>query len=227
MPERPKSGPYAYLRRYTHLPALLHMLRYRTLTLLDPSTWDDSNDSFYVSEYKRRKGLATTLAVCFSGAGETYHHWRVFAGHASGVCIRIRQGVLLKALQGVSGVTVGTMDYRTVTEARRRALPVDEYPFVKRAAFIDEEEVRVLYESATESLSLLDVPIPLKCISRVTLSPWLPKGLVAATKALIHSIDDCSHIEVVRSTIIASEEWKNIARKRHNRSFQGTASGRR
>jgi hypothetical protein len=216
MPQPP--SPRADLRRYTHLPAALHMLRHRTLTLLDPSTWDDSNDSFYVSEYKRRKALKTTLAICLSGAHESYHYWKVFAGHASGVCIRLRQGMLLKALKGVPGITVGRMDYRKRTAARRRALSLEEFPFVKRAAFSDEKEVRVLYESATESRSSLDVPIPLKCIGRVTLSPWLPKGLVAATKELIHSIDGCSHVEVVRSTIINSEEWKNIARNAHTGS---------
>lgn len=212
MPQSPKSGPRAYLRRYTHLPAALHMLRNRSLTLLDPSTWDDSNDSFYISEYKRRKALNTTLAVCLSGADETYHHWKVFAGHASGVCIRLRQGRLLKALKGVPGIIVGMMDYRKVKGARSIALPLEEYPFVKRSAFIDEKEVRILYESSTEFNTSLDVPIPLECIGRITLSPWLPKGLIGATKELIQSIEGCSHLEVVRSTIINSEEWKNIAR---------------
>ena len=214
MPQLPQPGPRAYLRRYTHLPAVLHMLRHRTLTLLDPSTWDDSNDSFYVGEYKRRKGLKTTLAVCLSGADETYHHWKVFAGHASGVCVcvRLRQGTLLKAVKGVPGITVGVMDYRKVTGARKSTLPLAEYPFVKRAAFVDEKEVRLLYESPIESRASLDVPIPLACIGRVTLSPWLPKNLVGATKELIRTIDGCSQIEVVRSTIISSEEWKKIAR---------------
>ena len=212
MPQLPKSGPRAYLRRYTHLPAALHMLQKRSLTLLDPMTWDDSNDSFYVNEYKRRKGLKTTLAICLSGADETYHHWKVFAGHASGVCIRLRQGLLLKSLKSVSGVTVGAMDYRKVTGARSTPLLLEEFPFVKRAAFLDEKEVRVLYESDKQSFPSLDVPIPLDCIARITLSPWLPKTLVAVTKELIHSIEGCSHVEVVRSTIISNEEWKSIAR---------------
>ena len=212
MPQQPKSAPRAYLRRYTHLPAALHMLRSRKLTLLDPSSWDDSNDSFYVTQYQRRKKLKTALAVCLSGAEETYHHWKVFAGHPSGVCIRLRQGMLLRTLKGVPGVTVGMMDYRKAMGARKQPLPVSEYPFVKRAAFVDEKEVRVLYESAEQVHAVLDIPIPIECISRVTLSPWLPKSLAAATKELIHSIDGCEYIEVVRSTIINSEEWKNIAR---------------
>ena len=212
MPQKPKSGPRAYLRRYTHLPAAIHMLRSKSLTLLDPSTWDDSNDTFYVGEYKRRRNLKSVLAICLSGADESYHYWRVFAGQPSGVCIRLRQGTLLKSLSAVPNVTFGAMDYRPMTAARKRELSVDEFPFVKRNAYIDEKEVRVLWQSSTEERSSLEVPVPIGCIGRVTLSPWLPKSLVESTKAMLQAIEGCSHIEVVRSTIIASEEWKNIAR---------------
>ncbi len=52
------------LRRYTDLPALLHLLKHRKITLLDPSTWDDTNDSYYLLKYKERKGLKTVLALC-------------------------------------------------------------------------------------------------------------------------------------------------------------------
>ena len=209
-PQLPKPGPRAYLRRYTYLPAVLHMLRKRSLTLLDPNGWDDRNDSFYMSEYKRRKGLRTLLAVCLTGAEETHHHWKVFAGHESGVCVRIRQGMLLKLLRTASGIKVGKMAYHKIKGVRQ--WPLEDYPFVKRAALADENEVRVLFESATKLFSSLEVSISLDCISRVTLSPWLPKDLFRATKAAIQGIDGCSHVEVVRSTIINSERWKNIVR---------------
>jgi len=189
------------------------MLRQKSITLLDPSTWDDSNDTFYLSEYKRRKGFKSVLAVCLADVDESYHYWKVFSGHASGVCVRLRQGLLLKALNNVPGITVGAMDYRPMTMARRRILSVDEFPFVKRSAYADELEVRVLWCSATEEKTQLEVPIPLSCVGRVTLSPWLPRSLVDATKETLCSIDGCSNLEVVRSTIIGSEEWKNVARK--------------
>ena len=188
------------------------MLQNKTLTLLDPITWDDSNDTFYVDEYKRRKELQSVLAVCLSKADESYHYWKVFAGHPSGVCIRLRQGTLLRALQRMPGITVGEMDYRPMTAARQRALTVEEFPFVKRGAYVDEKEVRVIWESATESRSSIEVPMPPSCIARATLSPWLPKALVDTTKQLLRSMEGCAGLEVVRSTIIASEEWKNIAR---------------
>jgi hypothetical protein len=212
MPLQPKPGPRAYLRRYTHLPAIIHMLQTKSLTLLDPNNWDDGNDTFYVSEYRRRKQLKSVLALCLSSAEESYHYWKIFAGHPSGVCVRLRQGTLLNALRKVPGVTVGSMDYRPMTAARKKALSPDEFPFVKRHAYSDEKEVRVIWQSATEVRASLELPIPPGCIGRITLSPWLPKSLATATKELLLSIDGCSHLEVVRSTIIGSEEWKNIAR---------------
>ena len=212
MPQQPEPGPRAYLRRYTHLPALVQLLKTKSLTLLDPNTWDDSNDTFYIGEYKRRKQFKSVLALCLSSAEESYHYWKIFAGHPSGVCVRLRQGALLSALRRVPGVTIGAMDYRPMTAARKKALSLDEFPFVKRHAYVDEREVRVLWQSASESRSSLEIPIPASSIGRITLSPWLPKALATATKDLLRSIDGCSHLDVVRSTIIASEEWKNIAR---------------
>ena len=50
-----------YLRRYTDLPALLHLLTEQKLTLFDPKTWDDKNDAFYISLYKEKKKLKTVL----------------------------------------------------------------------------------------------------------------------------------------------------------------------
>src|SRR6266849_2421317 len=44
-----------YIRRYTDLTALIYLLRRRNLTLLDPSSWDDSNDSYY-SRCTRKSG---------------------------------------------------------------------------------------------------------------------------------------------------------------------------
>jgi hypothetical protein len=40
-----------YLRRYTDLTALIYLLHKRKITLLDPASWDDKNDSFYLSKY--------------------------------------------------------------------------------------------------------------------------------------------------------------------------------
>lgn len=199
-----------FLRRYTELAALVNALRNREITLLDPQTWDDRNDSHYLSLYKQRKALKTVLALCFTTCPETYHHWRVFANGASGVCIRFNRPALLRALRGQGGIRTGKVRYLTLKEIRNRRLTVKELPFLKRAAFEPEEEYRVIFESAATGYAALNIRMPLSAIHRITLSPWLHPALSPGVKKTIKSIPGCSALEVVRSTLIGNTEWKTL-----------------
>ncbi|GAB3377085.1 hypothetical protein GCM10027431_32580 [Lysobacter rhizosphaerae] len=201
----------SYLRRYTDLPALFHILRERKITLLDPETWDDSNDSHYLLQYKNKKQLKTVLALCFSQSNETYHHWRIFSGSPSGVCIRFSRNELLAALNQTKGITCRDVTYLKVRDAKRQSFRVADLPFLKRAVFTAETELRALYESKSKSKLTLDIPVPLASIKRITLSPWLVKALAPATKAAIRSIDGCANLDVRTSTIVGNLEWKEAA----------------
>jgi hypothetical protein len=198
-----------YLRRYTDLPSLLYLLRNRKLTLIDPKSWDDSNDSHYISEYKRKNELASVLALCLTKATETYHHWKIFSGSSSGTCIRFKRSTLLNALKATPVVS-GDVQYLMLGAARNTCPKLEDLPYIKRAAFTDENEYRLIYESKTKNLTKLDVDIPLACINRITLSPWLHKSLVGPIKTAIKEIPGCEKFEVVRSSLIGNEEWKKI-----------------
>ncbi len=184
-----------YLRRYTDIPALIYLLCERKLSLLDPQSWDDSNDSHYLTLYREKKQLKSVLALCFSQANETYHHWRVFAGGASGVCIRFKRSKLLRATRKQPGLRIGR---------------VESLPFLKRYPFEHEDEFRMIYESKSEAMEKLDIPIPLSAIDRVTLSPWIHEDLSQHLKQILHSIEGCSGLKIVRSTLIGNAEWKNL-----------------
>lgn len=198
------------LRRYTDLPALTYMLTHRKITLLDPQSWDDSNDSHFLSIYKERNHLKSLLALCFTEADETYHHWKVFASGTAGVCIRFDMDVLLDALANKPGIRFGRVRYPTVVHLRSESPRMNDLPFIKRRAFRAEGEFRVIYESKTLLQPTLDVEIPLSCISRITLSPWAHKSLADPVKNLLKTIDGCAKLSVVRSTLVGNEEWKNI-----------------
>jgi len=192
------------------MPALIYLLSERKITLLDPQSWDDRNDSYYLTLYREKKNLKTVLALCFTQANETYHHWRIFAGGSGGVCLRFERAALLKAIAKQSGIRKGPVKYLTLSEIRRKLLEIDHLPFLKRYAFEHEDEFRIIYESATIKVRKLDVEIPLSCIDRITLSPWIHPALSSHLKQLIRSIDGCSKLEIVRSTLIGNEEWKKI-----------------
>src|SRR5712691_6011902 len=201
------------LRRYTDIPALIYLLSELQITLLDPQSWDDKNDSHYLRLYREKKNLKTVLAVCFAQASETYHHWRVFAPGSSGICISFNRREVFKALKALNQaeLRMGSVTYLSLGEIRRKKdLSMENLPFLKRYPFQDEQEFRVVYESTTKTISKLDIPIPLSCIYKVTLSPWLPSALSNRMKSILRSMPGCSGLKIRRSTLISNDEWKRL-----------------
>ena len=197
------------LRRYTNLPALIYLLRERRITLVDPQTWDDSNDSHYLSVYRDKRKLKSVLALCFTQASETYHHWRVFSNGSSGVCIEFKRKNLLMAVRG-DRLRAGEVKYPTIRQLRSRQPHVRDLPFLKRHAFRDDMEFRMIYESAKRQVSKLDIPIHLSCINRITLSPWLNPAVASQVKRALWSTDGCGDLDIARSTLVSNEEWKDL-----------------
>jgi hypothetical protein len=196
------------LRRYTDIPSLIYLLSERKITLLDPRAWDDRNDSRYLAIYREKRGLASVLALCFTQSDETYHHWRVFADGPAGVCVRFERSQLLSAINGHVVVRAQTVKYRKLSEMDDANPRVSDLPFLKRFAFGHEKEFRVIYESKTKTCSSLDVPIPLSCIERITLSPWVHNQLSKHLKSTLKAIKGCAGLEIVRSTLIGNQQWQ-------------------
>jgi hypothetical protein len=200
------------LRRYTDLPGLLHLLTSKCITLLDPQTWDDTNDSYYLLKYKEKNRFKTVLALCLTESEETYHHWRVFSHGSGGVCIHFNREAFVKAMKRRKGVQVEKVDYKRVRDVRRekRVPAIKDLPFLKRAGFSAESEVRVIFESRTKTLPYLDIPIDLSMIEKVTLSPWLNKRLSITVKEIIAAIPGCATLKVHRSTLVGNTLWKKL-----------------
>lgn len=199
-----------YLRRYTDIPALIYLLSERKITLLDPQSWDDSNDSHYLALYREKKRLKSVLALCFSRSPETYHHWRVFANGSSGVCVHFLRSELLAAVRKQEGLRYRSVRYLTLTRIRNMEIESRDLPFLKRSAYEHEDEFRMIYESRTKEIPSLDVEIPLSCIDRITLSPWVAEPLAEPLRERLKSIDGCSRVKIVRSTLINNDEWKSF-----------------
>jgi len=172
-----------HLRRYTNMPSLIYLLAEKKITLLDPESWDDKNDSHFLSLYREKKKLRSVLALCFSYASETYHHWRVFAHGSSGVCVSFKRTEFINEIKKQPGLRMGTVEYLRLNEIRHKQLEVDGLPFLKRYPFQGESEFRVIYESKKADIPTLDISIPLSCIYKITLSPWLPRSLSDRVKA--------------------------------------------
>lgn len=199
------------LRRYTNLASAIHILRNRCLTLLNPASWDDRNDAFYLAQYKQRTGAASVLALCFARAPETYHHWRVFSSGSDGVCLEFDEDKLLAAVGKDARVQARAVTYREIREVSPGPLADDDLPFLKRFPYRDEQEFRLLYVSPDKETEFHQVPIPIGAISRVTLSPWMAAPLADAVKQSLKEVKGCAAVKIYRSTLIENERWKSAA----------------
>lgn len=193
--------------RYTELPSLIHILKNRQLTLLDPMTWDDKNDSSFITPYREKCKLASVLALCFTRSQETYHHWRIFAPTSSGVRVTLNEQLLRNSVERIDGLQLTDVEYVKLADIRKAKLSKHRLPFIKRYPYRPESEVRLLWESKTEERHSYTLPIDLKTITKVTLSPWLHPSLVESVKCSLKAIDGCSKLTVHRTTLISNDEW--------------------
>jgi len=206
------------LLRYTNLPVLIDILSKQELTLLNPISWDDRNDSYYLEVYKTKKNLKTLLALCFSTKSETYHHWSVFSEGSSGVCIQFNKEKLLISLELDNIIKSDYVIYKMIRDLESRQPLLEELPFLKRYAYKDEEEFRIIYCSNTDEMETKSIGIDIGCIDKIILSPWIPDPVVDTVKKVIKNIPECSNIKINKTRIIESKVWKDIAKRKLNQS---------
>jgi hypothetical protein len=197
------------LRRYTNLAAAIHLLHTKNITLLNPATWDDTNDAYFMAEYKRYKEAQSVLALCFTMQSETYHHWHVFSNGSDGVCLEFEKDRLLPTFGSGPTIRSGVVSYRKIKDlSASTSVDVESLPFLKRVPYQDEREFRVVYVSKSNATEFKDYPIRVGWIRRITLSPWMSRALADSVKANLKAIDGCAKLKVSRSTLIDNEKWK-------------------
>jgi hypothetical protein len=200
------------LHRYTNLVSAIHILQTRSITLLNPATWDDRNDAYFMAEYKRKLQTKTILALSFAERGESYHHWRVFSHGTDGVRIEFDKEKLLSTFDDDPQIKTGNMIYSKIDDIKRfKYFQIERLPFLKRAPYEDEGEFRVVYIDDARTLEFKDYPIELSWIRRITLSPWINKALFKSVKQTLLSIGGCSRIQISRSTLVENEQWRRLA----------------
>ncbi len=196
------------LRRYTSLVAAIQILRQRRITLLNPELWDDRNDIYTMRKYQDAVQARSILALCFAQQFETYHHWRVFSQGMDGVCLEFDRERLLEAFANNPHIRSGSVEYYELRKLGKAPPTIEELPFIKRFPYQDEKEFRIVYVDNEHILSFKEFDIDLAAVTRINLSPWMPKPLSDSVKATIRSIPGCDGIRLNRSTLVENEQWK-------------------
>jgi hypothetical protein len=200
------------LKRYTALSVAIDLLTEQRLTLLAPATWQDKNDIAFLEAYRAKREVANVFATCFTQAPETYHHWSVFASHNEGVRININKRLFLSSLRGKKGFLWNDVSYKTLDQLKALSkIDIYELPFLKRWAFRDEKEFRLLVECEDAAERFKSVELRREWVTSVTLSPWLPENLVISVKAALKSLPGCGKVRVQGTSLRDNEGWKSAA----------------
>ncbi len=200
------SSPLKRLNRYTTLPVLLDMLKRKKLVLLDPTSWEDKNDSEILLEYKRRRKLQALSALCFSFGDETIHHWKAFADGISGCCVEFDAEKLIALLRPLDGVRFGPVVYRKLKDLRDRSVSVRKIPFTKRWPYRCEEEFRVIWESRAKVPSY-EIDFDLRMINKITISQRMPEQIYSTIREYLRGVFRNPDQRINRSTIYQNRIW--------------------
>jgi len=218
MVERAKNT----LKRYTSLSVAIDMLTKQRITLISPSAWEDKNDIAFLEAYRAKRGIANVFAVCFTQAPETFHHWSVFAPGNEGVRVNIRKSALLTPLRAMDCYAWGDVDYRTLDQMKEmEKISVYDLPFLKRYAYTDEDEFRILYDCNDPAERSHDIRLDRSWITSITLSPWLHPTLTDTLKEAISSLPGCQDITLKKTTLRDSGTWQKAIKRVVKETEQG------
>jgi len=200
------------LDRYTDLPFLIDILVRKKLTLNDPSFWEDKNDSLFVEKFKVKSKYRTVLAMCFATKFQKFHHWKVFTKGCNGVCIRFNKNKLIPELQSnEQNLLVDLVKYRRIADLKRNPPGTSELPFLKRKAFSDEHEYRIIYFDKTNTLLYKQIDFSIDCIDAIIFNPWLPTLVEESITKTIKSIKGCQNLKIVKSDLFDNDSWRTLA----------------
>ena len=203
---------YNQLDRYTNLPFLIDILVRKKLTLTNPSFWEDKNDSFFIEKFKMKSNYSTVLAMCFAAKLQRFHHWKVFTKESNGVCIRFNKDKLIPELQSnEKNLLIDKVKYRTIATLRKNPPDTNELPFLKREAFSDEYEFRIIYFDETNTLDYKQIAFSIKCIDAIIFNPWLPNLVEESITKTIKSIKGCEDLKIVKSDLFNNDSWRTLA----------------
>jgi hypothetical protein len=206
-----KNNKIVKLSRFTTLPVLLDLLQRRKLTLLDPKSWEDRNDSEIILAYKKRKKIKNLFAICLSYGDETIHHWKTFSNGSSGCLIEFDAQRLFSIVDQIPGVKHRKVAYKKLAEIEKKKvkIKVDDIPFIKRWPYRCEEEYRIIVENDTAYAKHFDIDIPIDIIRRITINQQMPDKIYETIKVYLRDIKKNPEGRIYRSTLFENKKWIN------------------
>lgn len=222
-----------FLYHYLSLGRLISILKNRQLCFCNPDYWEDKNDAYYAKMATPQNKVVGV--ICFTNKKEMCTHWKTFASKGIGVKLTFKFDELLESIKKnteVDGIFLSHFvcykSRKDVLKANISELDKKYWPlFIKKKAYKNEREYRFacIVDAKMKEFGKIVCPqkIPLSCISRITISPYVQKSVahdvIKLLKAYIESLDADKkflNIEIQRSTMMFDREWLKVGHKLAN-----------
>ena len=130
----------------------------------------------------------------------------------------MRTEEFLSHLKSIKEVEFDEVEYKLIddieNEVKNKQLKIDRLPFIKRYAFRDELEYRIIcgkkYEKQKGSFG---IKFEISIIERIVLSNSLPYDLREPMVKLLKSIPECEDLTITRSTLNENKRWKRACER--------------
>ncbi|MFA8451908.1 MAG: hypothetical protein ACEPOW_14530 [Bacteroidales bacterium] len=194
------------LNRFTSLPILIDLLERKKIILIEPTNWDDRNDTLIIEAYKKKASVKKLFALCFTHENETIHHWKTFADGNSGCCIQFNGEKLIEILDSIAEISHGIVQYKNITEIDISRTEIKDIPFLKREPYKLESEYRVIWEGNGD-MPVFEIPITLDIIEKITFGQQMPEPVFQSIKKMIETTYPEINSKINRSTVYENEKW--------------------
>ena len=126
------------------------------------------------------------------------------------MCIEFSRRRLLDAVP-TDGFQHGPVEYKKIKELRAKKVPDSQLAFVKRWAFKDEREYRIVFRAKDKLRGRISFRIEPNVVRRVVINPWMPDALFEATCQVLNKMEGGESLLVVKSHLTDSETWRVYA----------------
>ena len=160
------------------------------------------------------------LALCMTATRERSHHWTHFAPGTTGVCVEFDGPGLSQWAGDISRMQCRSVTYRTIKAMETTCPQRPTLPFLKRYAYVDEQEFRLLYGDDAVGPDEKWFELDLQLIQRITINPWLEENDANEVRKRINARLKRlkSDIRVQRSLLLENKRWKQLATRAGNAS---------
>ncbi len=205
-------------RRYMKQEDARDILKNGSLTLRTSDRWTDKNDQEILRCHKEVNRVPELLVACFTKRVERNHQWLAYGYKNHCVQVNFYKERLIESLEKYKlksnqKVLYGPIQYRNIYDLRRSEnIPQSKIAFIKRKAYIDEKEFRVI-AYAKEGVTEIKIPIDLKCINYIRLDPRSSQLKVDEIENELKDLANSLKIPVRPSRMNHNPKWTDEFRR--------------